>query len=195
MGISGKKRVVKDRLGRVIEDLGVIKEPRPGNVLQLSIDRRIQFFAYHELKNTVEKFGAKSGSVIVLDTENGEDLAVANYPSFNPNARFRYTLDSYRNKALTDLFEPGSVIKPFTIASALESGRFTPNTVIDTRPSWMVVHGRMIRDIHNYGVLDVIGVLQRSSNVGVSKMVLGSPPEQLIGLLTRAGIGQRTESC
>jgi cell division protein FtsI (penicillin-binding protein 3) len=194
MGVSGKKRVVKDRMGRVIEELGVTKEPRPGNLLQLSIDRRIQFFAYHELKNTVEKFGAKSGSVIVLDTENGEVLAVANFPSFNPNARFRYTLDSYRNRALTDLFEPGSVIKPFSIASALESGNFTPNTVIDTRPSWMVVHGRMIRDIHNYGVLDVIGVLQRSSNVGVSKMVLASPPEQLIGLLTRAGIGQRTES-
>ncbi len=194
MGISGKKRVVKDRLGRIIEELGVTKEPRPGNVLQLSIDRRIQFFAYHELKNTVEKFGAKSGSVVVLDTETGEVLALANFPSFNPNARFRYSLDSYRNKAVTDLFEPGSVIKPFSIASALESGQFTPKTVIDTRPSWMVVQGRMIRDIHNYGVLDVVGVLQRSSNVGVSKMVLASPPEQLIGLLTRCGIGQRTES-
>lgn len=194
MGISGKKRVVKDRMGRIIEDLGVTKEPRPGNLLQLSIDRRIQFFAYHELKNTVEKFGAKSGSVVVLDTESGEVLAIANFPSFNPNARFRYTLDSYRNKAITDLFEPGSVIKPFTIASALESGQFTPSTVIDTRPSWMMVQGRMIRDIHNYGVLDVVGVLQRSSNVGVTKMVLASPPEQLIGLLTRCGIGQRTES-
>lgn len=194
MGISGKKRVVKDRLGRVIDDRGIAKEPRPGNVLQLSIDRRIQFFAYHELKNTVEKFGAKSGSVVVLDTENGEVIAVANFPSFNPNARFRYKLDSYRNKALTDLFEPGSVIKPFSIASALESGRFTPSTVIDTRPSRMLVQGRLIRDIHNYGVLDVVGVLQRSSNVGVTKMVLASPPEQLIGLLTRAGIGQRTES-
>ena len=171
-----------------------MKEPRPGNLLQLSIDRRIQFFAYHELKDTIEKFGAKSGSVVVLDTENGEVLAVANFPSFNPNARFRYKLDSYRNKALTDTFEPGSVIKPFSIASALESGLYTPNTVIDTRPSQMVVHGHVIRDIHNYGVLDVVGVLQRSSNVGVSKMVLSSPPEQLINLLTRCGIGQRTDS-
>lgn len=194
VGLSGKKRVVKDRLGRVIEDLGTIKEPRPGNMLQLSVDRRLQFFAYHELKNTIEKFGAKSGSVVVLDTTNGEVLAVANYPSFNPNARFRYSLDSYRNKALTDTFEPGSVIKPFSIASALLSGQFTPQTVIDTQPSWMVVHGHVIRDIHNYGVLDVVGVLQRSSNVGVTKMVLKSPPEQLIGLLMRAGIGQRTES-
>lgn len=194
MGVSGKKKVVKDRLGRVIEDLGVAKEPRPGNLLQLSIDRRIQFFAYYELQNTINKFGAKSGSVVVLDAQNGEVLAVANYPSFNPNARSRYKLDSYRNKAITDTFEPGSVIKPFSIASALESGHFTPQTVIDTQPSWMMVHGHMIRDIHNYGVLDVVGVLQRSSNVGVSKMVLSSPPEQLIGLLMRSGIGQRTES-
>ena len=194
MGVSGKKKVVKDRLGRVIEELGVAKEPRPGNLLQLSIDRRIQFFAFHELKNTILKFGAKSGSVVVLDTENGEVIAVANYPSFNPNARSRYKLDSYRNKALTDTFEPGSVIKPFSIASALESGHFTPETVIDTQPSYMMVNGHTIRDIHNYGVLDVVGVLQRSSNVGVTKMVLSSPPEQLIGLLTRCGIGQRTES-
>lgn len=194
VGVSGKKKVVKDRFGRVIEDLGVSKEPRPGNLLQLSIDRRIQFFAYHELKNTILKFGAKSGSVIVLDTQNGEVLADANYPSFNPNARSRYHLDSYRNKALTDTFEPGSVIKPFSIASALESGQFTPKTIIDTNPSYMMVHGRMIRDIHNYGVLDVVGVLQRSSNVGVTKMVLSSPPEQLINLFLRCGFSQRTES-
>lgn len=193
-GISGKKRVVKDRMGRVIEELDVLKEPRPGNLLQLSIDRRIQFFAYHELQNTILKFGAKSGSVVVLDTENGEVVAIANYPSFNPNARSRYQLDSYRNKAVTDTFEPGSVIKPFSIASALESGLFTPETVINTQPSWMVVHGHVIRDIHNYGVLNVVGVLQRSSNVGVTKMVLASPPEQLIGLLMRSGIGQRTET-
>lgn len=194
MGISGKKRVVKDRLGQVIEELDILKEPRPGNLLQLSIDRRIQFFAYHELQNTIIKFGAKSGSVVVLDTQNGEVLAVANYPSFNPNARYRYGLSNYRNKAITDTFEPGSVIKPFSIASALESGQFTPETVIDTQPSRMYVHGHLIRDIHNYGVLDVTGVLQRSSNIGVTKMVLSSPPEQLIGLLLRCGMGQRTES-
>ena len=194
VGVGGKKRVVKDRLGRVIEELDLLREPRPGNLLQLSIDRRIQYFAYHELQNTIEKFHAKSGSVVVLDAANGEVLAVANFPSFNPNVRNRYQLDSYRNKALTDTFEPGSVIKPFSIASALQSGHFTPETIIDTQPSWMVVHGHTIRDIHNYGVLDVVGVLQRSSNVGVTKMVLSSPPEQLIGLLTRCGIGERTES-
>lgn len=194
MGVSGKKRVVKDRFGRVIEELDVMREPRPGNELRLSIDRRIQYFSYHELQDVVTKYGAKSGSVVVLDAENGEVLAVANYPSFNPNARHQYSLDSYRNRAITDTFEPGSVMKPFTIASALESGQFTPSTIIDTRPSWLSVHGRTIRDIHNYGVLDVVGVLQRSSNVGVTKMALASPPEQLFGVLTRAGIGQRTGS-
>ena len=194
VGYSGKKRVVKDRTGRIIDELDMLKEPQPGHVLQLSIDRRIQFFAYHELQNTLVKFGAKSGSVVVLDTQTGEVLAIANAPSFNPNARSHYTLDSYRNKAITDTFEPGSVVKPLSIASALDTGLYTPDTIIDTRPSWMIVHGHTIRDVHSYGVLDVTGVLRNSSNVGVTKMVLSSPPEQLIGLLMRAGIGQRTES-
>ena len=194
VGFSGKKRVLKDRTGRIIEELDLISHSQPGHSLQLSIDRRIQFFAYHELQNTIDKFGAKSGSVVVLDTKTGEVLAIANSPSFNPNARSRYTLDSYRNKALTDTFEPGSVMKPFSIASALDTGRFTPETIIDTRPSWMIVHGHTIRDVHKYGVLDVTGVLRYSSNVGVTKMVLTSPPEQLIDLLMRSGIGQRTES-
>lgn len=194
MGVSGKKKVLKDRIGQVIEELELLKEPRPGNDLVLSIDRRIQYLAYHELQNTIEKYAAKSGSVVVVDTQTGEILAAANAPSFNPNVRGRYTHDSYRNKALTDTFEPGSVIKPFSIASALESGLFKPTTIIDTRPSWMIVHGHTIRDVHNYGVLDVTGVLQHSSNVGVTKMILQSPPEQLIGLFQRSGFGQRTES-
>lgn len=194
MGVVGKKRVIKDRLGRIIEELGVVKEPRPGHELNLSIDRRLQYLAYSELHKTVEEFAAKAGSVVVIDTENGEILAIANYPSYNPNSRGHYERDTYRNRALTDTFEPGSVIKPFSIASALETGLFTPNTVIDTNPSWLKVHGRLVRDIHNYGVLDVTGVLQHSSNVGVTKMVLASPPEQLIGFLQRCGFGQRTES-
>lgn len=194
MGIVGKKRVNKDRLGRVIEELGVIKEPRPGHDLHLSVDRRLQYLAYSELAKTVETFNAKSGSVVVVDTENGEILAIANYPSYNPNSRGHYNRETYRNIALTDTFEPGSVMKPFSIASALETGLFTPETIIDTNPSWMRVNGKIVRDVHNYGVLDVTGVLQRSSNVGVTKMVLASPPEQLIGLLQRSGFGQKTES-
>lgn len=194
IGVEGSKRVVKDRTGRVIEELGVIREPKPGHDLVLSIDRRIQYLAMHELQNTLDKFSAKAGSVVVLDSQTGEILAAANYPSFNPNARGRYTRDRYRNKAITDTFEPGSVIKPFSIASALSSGQITPKTIIDTRPGWMTVHGRPIRDVHNYGVLDITGILQHSSNIGVSKMTLLSPPEQLINLLHRAGFAQRTES-
>lgn len=194
MGVNGKRKVVKDRIGQIIEELGVEREPRPGHDLVLSIDKRIQYLAYHELENTMEKFQAKSGSVVVLDTQTGEILAAANAPSFNPNARNQYTRDSYRNKAFTDTFEPGSVIKPFAIASALGSGLFRPETIIDTRPSWMVLHGHTIRDVHNYGILDVTGVLQHSSNVGVTKMVLMSPPEQYIGLLQRSGFAQITDS-
>ncbi len=193
-GVPGKRRVIKDRTGRVIDELGVIQEPRPGQGLQLSIDRRIQFFAYHELEKTVKEFGAKSGSVVVLDAKDGEVLSIVNWPSFNPNARGRYEVSAYRNRAITDTFEPGSVTKPFSIASALESGLFKPDTVIDTRPSWMMLEGHAIRDVGNYGVLDVSGVLQHSSNVGVSKMVLASPPEQLINFLKRCGVGSRTAS-
>jgi cell division protein FtsI (penicillin-binding protein 3) len=193
-GINGQKRVLKDRTGRIIEELGIIREPRAGHGIQLSLDRRIQFFAYNELVKTLEKFEAQSGTVVVLDASNGEVLAVANAPSFNPNLREQYSYDTYRNKALTDTFEPGSVMKPFAIASALESGHFKPNSIIDTRPSTMFVQGHIIRDVHNYGVLDVTGVLRNSSNVGVSKMVLTSPPEQLIDLMIRCGIAQRTET-
>lgn len=193
-GVVGKKRVIKDRLGRIIEEVGVIKQPRPGRDITLSIDRRLQYLAYSELKKTVEEFAAKSGSVVIVDTENGEILAMANVPSYNPNSRGRYDKESYRNRAVTDMFEPGSVIKTFSIASALETHLFTPTSIIDTNPSSMVVHGHIVRDIHNYGVLDVTGVLQHSSNVGVTKMILASPPEQLIGLLQRSGFGQRTES-
>jgi cell division protein FtsI (penicillin-binding protein 3) len=192
-GINGQKRVIKDRMGRVIEELDLIKEPRPGRMLQLSIDRRIQFLAYQELTKTLEKFSAQSGTVVVLDAKSGEILAMANAPSFNPNVRQRYKFNTYRNLAVTDAFEPGSVMKPFAIASALESGHFQPNSIIDTRPSTMFVQGHIIRDVHSYGVLDVTGVLRNSSNVGVSKMVLTNPPEQLINLFKRCGISERTE--
>jgi cell division protein FtsI (penicillin-binding protein 3) len=193
-GINGQKRVIKDRMGRVIQELDLIKQPRPGRMLQLSIDRRIQFLAYNELVKTLEKFEAKAGTVVVLDAKSGEVLAMANAPSFNPNIREHFNFSTYRNKAVTDSFEPGSVMKPFAIASALEGGHFRPNSIIDTRPSQMYVQGHIIRDVHSYGVLDVTGVLRYSSNVGVSKMVLTSPPDQLINLLVRCGISERTET-
>lgn len=193
LGKPGKKSVVKDRTGRIVEELGMIAKPRSGHDLVLSIDRRIQYFAWQELKKTVEKFAALSGSVVVLDSTTGEILVTANYPSFNPNARGRYTKNSYRNKAITDAFEPGSVIKPFSIASALATGLFKPTTMIDTTTK-MTVNGHLISDGHNYGLLNVRGVLEKSSNIGVSKMVLQSPPEQLLHLLQSSGFGQRTES-
>jgi cell division protein FtsI (penicillin-binding protein 3) len=194
VGINGKKRVVKDRTGRIIEELNTIREPRAGNTLQLSIDRRLQFFAYNELEKTVESFGAKSGTIVVIDTRFGELLAVVNYPSFNPNDRGNYPSSMYRNMAFTDAFEPGSIIKPFSVASALDTGKVTPNTIIDTRPSWMIVNRRTIRDVHNYGITNVTGVLSHSSNVGVSKLVLENPPEQLTDIYLRSGFGKRTDS-
>jgi len=194
VGVPGKKRVIKDRVGRIIDEIDTGQEPRPGNILQLSIDKRIQYVAFHELQKTVSAFGAKSGSVVVLDSQTGEVLAAVNAPSFNPNARGRYPIEQYRNKAFIDTFEPGSVVKPLTIASALESDLFKPNTEIDTRPSWMMLNGHAIRDVRNYGVLDVTGVLQHSSNIGVTKMALASPPEQLINVLLNSGYGVRTAS-
>jgi cell division protein FtsI (penicillin-binding protein 3) len=193
-GIDGKKRVIKDRMGRVIQDLEMLRQPRPGRSIQLSLDRRIQFFAYNELLQTIKHFEAKSGTVVVLNAKTGEVLAMANAPSFNPNIREHYALDTYRNRALTDAFEPGSVMKPFAIASALESGNFKPDSIIDTRPSQMYVQGHIIRDVHDYGVLDVTGVLRYSSNVGVSKMVLTSPPDNLLNILKKSGIGQPSDT-
>lgn len=191
-GVSGKRRVLKDRMGNIIEEIETLQEPRAGRDLQLSIDRRIQYIAYRELKKTVTKSKAKSGSVVVLDAKNGEILAMVNLPSFNPNSRKRYSDGRYRNRAMTDLFEPGSVIKPFSVAAALESGSYQPETVIDTSPSWMRVGDNIIKDGRDYGELTVTQVLQRSSNVGVAKMVLSNPAEQLTGLLSQVGFGQRS---
>lgn len=193
-GEPGKRRVIKDRTGRIIDELEVIQEPQPGHSLQLTIDRRIQFFAYHELKQTVKNFKAKSGSVVVLDAREGDVLAVVNYPSFNPNARGRYDVAAYRNRAMTDMFEPGSVTKPFTVASALQSGKFKPDTMINTNPGWMVVNGKTIRDIRNYGEIDVREVLQRSSNIGVSKMAMAVGADALIPFLRACGVANITDS-
>jgi cell division protein FtsI (penicillin-binding protein 3) len=194
VGVSGQKKVIKDRLGHIISEVMVLSEPQPGHTLKLSIDRRIQFFAYAELKNTLEKFQATSGSIIVLDVKTGEVLASVNAPSFNPNARQNYPLDSYRNKVFTDTFEPGSIIKPFSVAAALETGKFTPQSIIETNPGWFNVDGKIVRDVHNYGTLDVTGILLHSSNIGVTKLSLASPADQLLNFLSKVGLAQKTES-
>lgn len=193
-GVNGQKKVIKDRKGHIIEEVERIREPRPGHDLRLSIDRRIQYIAYHELSKTLKKFGAQAGSVVVVKADTGELLAVANAPSFNPNQRSSYNPDLYRNRAFTDTFEPGSVIKPLSFASAFESGNYSSDTIIDTRPSWMMVNGHAIRDLRNYGILTVREVLQHSSNVGVSKMVLSSPPEQIVSFFKKCGFGERSET-
>lgn len=192
-GVPGKRQVVKDRLGQIVSNLGVLRVPQEGHDLALSLDSRLQHSAYNALSTAVPKFHAESGSIIVLDSNSGEVLAMANYPSFNPNART--TLDAnYRNRAVTDLFEPGSTMKPFSIANGLASGKYKPTTLIDTRPGWMNIHGRIIHDDDNFGIINVIQVLQKSSNIGAAKITLSLPPESFWNMLTRVGFGQRTSS-
>lgn len=191
-GVAGKKWALKDRLGRVINDVQTVSEQKPGHDLILSIDRRIQYLAYRELLIGTRENDAKSASAIVLDVNTGEILAMANVPSFNPNNRKGYRADVFRNRAITDIFEPGSTIKAFTVASALESGLFTADSVIDTRPGWMRVGHNIVRDEHSSGLFSITQILQKSSNMGAAKMVLRMPPNQLWSLLHRVGFGEAT---
>lgn len=191
-GVSGKKKVVKDRLGNIIADLGIVKGPKQGHNLTLSIDNRIQYLAYQELKDSIEKFSAKSGSIVVLDSETGEVLAMVNQPSFNPNHIEKTQDGRYRNRAMTDLFEPGSTIKAFSVASALESGKYKPDSLIDTSPGTLNINGDIIRDENNYGVMNLVKILQKSSDVGVAKITMSLPPQRLWELLHRMGFGERT---
>ncbi len=194
-GTDGKKEVLKDRLGHVISNIALLKKPKQGRDLILSLDQRIQYLAYRDLKVAVDKYHAKSGSVVVLDVKTGEILAMANQPSFNPNNRPKIHSGRFRNRAVTDVFEPGSTIKPFNIALALESGHYTPQTTINTNPGWMVIDGHTIRDDGmDYGVITLTQLLQKSSNVGAAKVMLSLTPEAYWDLLRRMGFGQRTRS-
>ncbi|MFA7592577.1 MAG: penicillin-binding transpeptidase domain-containing protein [Thiohalobacteraceae bacterium] len=193
-GEPGAKRVVKDGRHSVIETVESIRVARPGRDLKLSIDRRIQYLAYRELKAVVQQHKARSGSVVVLDTTTGEVLAMVNQPSFNPNNRTRLTPDATRNRAVTDVFEPGSTLKPFTVAVALESGHYRPDTPIDTNPGFYRVGINTVRDVHNYGALDVTGVIRKSSNVGVAKIALSLDRADFWSLLSRVGFGTVTAS-
>lgn len=193
-GEPGAKRVVKDGNHRVIEDVEGIRRPRPGKDLMLSIDRRIQYLAYRELKAVVQEHQARAASAVVLDVKSGEVIAMVNQPSFNPNNRQQLRSASMRNRAVTDVFEPGSTMKPFIAASALESGRYLPETPVSTSPGWMRVGVNSVRDVHDYGDLDLSGVIRKSSNVGISKVALSLPAEDIWSFLTELGFGAQTYS-
>jgi cell division protein FtsI (penicillin-binding protein 3) len=193
-GEPGRKRVIRDRRGRIVEEVDLLRPAEPGKTLTLTIDRRIQYLAYRELKRALLESGATSGSAVVLDVATGEVLAMANLPSFNPNAVVAGNRDAHRNRAVTDLIEPGSTMKPLTVAAGLETGAITPRTVFDTNPGW-IPNGRWrTTDTHNYGVLDTTGVIRKSSNVGSAKIVHRLKDAQFYDVLTRFGYGRSTGS-
>jgi len=189
-GEAGSKKVIKDLAGRVIKDISLLKPARAGETLRLSIDLRVQYAAYRALKASVQKHQAKSGSVVVLDVETGEVLAMANQPSFNPNDRSALRSDSVRNRAMTDMMEPGSTVKPFTLLAALESGKFQPHTIVDTNPGYLKVDYKTFVDPKNYGLLDLTGILSKSSQVGTSKLALQLNPDKTRELFERVGFGE-----
>jgi len=188
-GAAGSKQVLKDRKGQVIKELQLIESEKPGSNLALSIDLRLQYIAYRELKAAMKKFRAKSGSVVVLDVQTGEVLAMVNQPSFNPNDRSRLKAGSTRNRAVTDLLEPGSVMKPLTMVAALESGKFHAGTVIDTSPGYLRIGRKTFVDHRNYGKLDLSGILAKSSQVGTTKIAMQLEPEAIRGVFERVGLG------
>jgi cell division protein FtsI (penicillin-binding protein 3) len=192
-GKPGSRRVIKDRLGRVVDGVGAISPPVDGRDMQLSIDSKVQFFAYQKLRDQVQAHKAKGGSVVVLDAVTGEVLALANYPSYAPDKRQNLSGEQLRNRALTDTFEPGSTMKPFTIALALETGRVRPQTVIDTSPGRLTITGSTISDTHNYGALTVEGVIQKSSNVGTTKIAMQMPAREMWETFSAAGFGQKPQ--
>ena len=192
-GKAGSQRVIKDRLGRVIEGVGEQIPPVDGKDIQLSIDSKVQFFAYQKLRDAVTARKAKAGSVVVLDAVTGELLALANYPSYVPDKRQNLTGEQLRNRALTDVFEPGSTMKPITIAMALEAGRVKPQTVIDTSPGRYQLGGFTISDTHNYGALTVQGVIQKSSNIGALKIAQKMSPQEMWDTFTSLGYGQKPQ--
>jgi len=188
-GHPGQRRVVVDRLGRVVEEMAILQLPQNGKDLNLSIDSKIQFLAYNAVKNAVEQHHAKAGGAVVLDTQTGEILALANYPSYNPNDRKYLTGEQLRNRVLTDTFEPGSTMKPFTVSLALEKGQVQPNTQMVIGAKYLI-GPKPITDTHPYGVLTVAQIIQKSSNIGTAKLAMNTSPQEMWELYTAAGFGQ-----
>jgi cell division protein FtsI (penicillin-binding protein 3) len=192
-GRDGSRMVVKDRLGRVVEAIGDQVDPSNGRDIELAVDAKVQFFAYQRVRDAVAEHKAKAGSVVVLDVQSGEVLALANYPSFNPAERRNLSGAQLRNRALTDTFEPGSTMKPFIAAWALQTGRVTPATQIQTAPGSITITGSTIRDAHPQGVLTVAEVIQKSSNVGTVKMAMQMQPREMWELYSQVGFGQKPQ--
>ena len=190
-GQPGSRRVIKDRLGRVVEAVGETVHPVDGKDLQLSIDSKVQFYAYQTLRDAVKEHKAKAGSVVVLDSQTGEILALANYPSYSPSRRVNLSGEQLRNRALTDSFEPGSTMKPFTVALALEQGLVKPESMIQTAPGRINITGSTISDVHTYGMLSVSEVIQKSSNVGIVKIAMQMEPREMWEMFTELGFGQK----
>jgi len=193
-GSPGAKKVIRDNRGRIVENVDLVKQAQPGKDLTLSIDRRIQFLAYRELRNALISHGASSGSAVVLDVATGEVLAMVNLPTFNPNAASLGKPDAHRNRAVTDLFEPGSTAKPLTVAAGLENGVITPASIFNTNPGWMPNGRYRTTDTHNYGVLDTTGVIRKSSNVGAAKIAQRLDNRQFYDFFRKMGYGQSTRS-
>jgi cell division protein FtsI (penicillin-binding protein 3) len=193
-GESGAKRVLKDRLGRSVENVESIRPPHHGKELRSSIDLRIQYLAYRALKAAIRSYDAASGSLVVLDVKTGEVLAIVNQPTYNPNDRAQYSAALYRNRAITDIFEPGSSIKPLIVAAALESGQYRPSSIIDTSPGYVTIGPKKIEDRRNLGRISLTTILARSSNVGVTKLAMSLAPDQLWSTMTNFGLGTMTAS-
>lgn len=193
-GKAGSQRVIKDRRGHIVEDAGSLTPPRPGNDIALSLDSKIQHLAYRELKLAVQEHQAKAGAIVVLDAKSGEVLALANYPSYNPNNREKVSAQAMRNRAVTDEFEPGSTMKPFTIATALNIGKVKPDTVIDTENGSFTVGNKTIHDTHPEPYLTVSQIIQKSSNVGASKIALSLEPQVMWQTFNSSGFGAHTGS-
>jgi len=191
-GKVGQRRIIKDRAGHIIEELEVMSEPRDGQELVLSIDRRIQYLVFRELSRSVAKYKAKAGSAVVLDAKTGEVLAMVNLPTYNPNNPVN-SRGKTRNRTLTDVFEPGSTMKPITVAAALEFGGYSPTTKVKTAPGYMAIGSATIQDTHNYDELTVAEVVKRSSNVGSAKIALSLDKKKLWNVFNEIGFGEKTD--
>ena len=194
VGKQGSQRVIKDRHGRIVEDAGSLRAPKPGSDIALSLDSNVQHLAYRELESAVKQHRAKAGALVVLDARSGEVLALANYPAYNPNNRGRISSQAMRNRAIIDLFEPGSTMKPFTVATAIEQGKVRPETTINTEHGVYVVGNKKIHDSHPESMLTVAEVIQKSSNIGSAKMALSLEPQTLWQSLSDSGFGVQTGS-